>query len=273
MPFRAALSGLNAASSDLRVIGHNIANTSTVGFKKSRAEFADVYAVSNLGVAANAIGSGVRVSNVAQQFTQGNVEFTDNNLDLAINGSGFFILSDSGSTAYTRAGTFSVDRDGYIVNNQSQRLQAFQADAGGNITGAVGDLQLNTSDIAPAATTQVDLNLNLDSRETVPVAAFAPTDPTSYNKSTSLSVYDSLGNPMLATMYYVKDAAVNTWNVYTYVTEPDGTTTEMVPTGGSPAQLTFDSFGDLTSVTSPVAGNPLAIDYNALPVGTGAVPL
>ena len=122
MAFDTAVSGINAATADLGVIGNNIANSSTTGFKTSRAEFADVYATSLLGAGGNAIGKGVALSGVTQEFTQGNISFTDNALDLAINGNGFFLLSDDGAAAYTRAGTFQVDREGYIVTNQSQRL-------------------------------------------------------------------------------------------------------------------------------------------------------
>ena len=168
MSFRTALSGLNASSAELQVIGNNVANASTTGFKESRAEFADIFATSNLGVTANAIGTGVRVSSVAQQFTQGNVEFTDNNLDLAISGQGFFILNDNGVNAYSRAGAFGVDRNGYVVNSQQQQLTVFQADNSGNITGAMGPLQLDSSDIAPQATSTVDIRANLDASAAVP---------------------------------------------------------------------------------------------------------
>ncbi|MGE0082377.1 MAG: flagellar hook-basal body complex protein, partial [Thiohalomonadaceae bacterium] len=122
MSFQTALSGLTAASGNLNVTGHNIANASTTGFKYSRAEFADVYAVSFGGVAKTATGSGVRLANVAQQFTQGNVDFTDNNLDLAISGEGFYMMSDNGSRVYSRAGNFSLDREGYVVNAHGHRL-------------------------------------------------------------------------------------------------------------------------------------------------------
>ena len=145
MPFRIALSGLNAASAELKVIGNNVANASTTGFKESRAEFTDIFASSNLGVTANAIGSGVRVSSVSQQFSQGNIGFTDNNLDLAISGQGFFIMNDNGINAYTRAGALGVDRNGFVVNNQQQQLTIFEADQNGNITGATGPLQLDRS--------------------------------------------------------------------------------------------------------------------------------
>src|SRR5918998_1206301 len=152
MPFRLALSGLNAAQADLTVTANNIANTATAGFKGSRAEFAEMFSVSPQGVSNVAIGNGVRTSNVAQQFSQGNIDFTDNSLDLALSGQGFFVLSDGGATAYTRAGAFQVDRDGYIVNAQNQRLQAYPpTDAGTFNTGSLSDIQLVTSESAPNA--------------------------------------------------------------------------------------------------------------------------
>lgn len=185
MSFNTALSGLKAAAADLGVISNNIANASTNGFKQSRAEFADVYAVSSSGTSSNAIGSGVRLAAVSQQFTQGTISYTDNNLDLAINGDGFFVLEDNGSRLYSRAGSFQVDRDGYVVNNLSQRLIGFQADATGAITGAIGDMQLDTSNIQPNATQDVDVSVNVDSAATVPgnplsisvVAISIPTQP------------------------------------------------------------------------------------------------
>src|SRR5262245_27409527 len=125
MPFRLALSGLNAAQADLTVTAHNIANTATTGFKGSRAEFAEMFSVSPQGVSNLAIGNGVRTSNVAQQFAQGNIDFTNNSLDLAVSGQGFFVLNDAGAQAYTRAGAFQIDRDGFLVNAQSQRLQVY----------------------------------------------------------------------------------------------------------------------------------------------------
>jgi len=258
MPFRTALSGLNAASAELQVIGNNVANASTTGFKESRAEFADIFATSNLGVTANAIGTGVRVSSVSQQFTQGNIGFTDNNLDLAISGQGFFIMNDNGINAYTRAGALGVDRDGYVVNNQQQQLTIFQADLNGNITGATGPLQLDRSDIAPAATTLIDVQANLDASATpVPAATvFSPSDATSYTNSTSLTIYDSLGSPHLNTMYFRKTAD-NTWDVFQYV---DGVQVN----AGAPAgdTITFDSTGGITG------GSPVGISFT--PTGGAA---
>jgi len=128
MPFKVAISGLRASQTELNVIGNNVANVGTTGFKSSRAEFEDVYTLSNLGVAANSPGRGVNTSRIAQQFTQGNITFTDNNLDLAVSGQGFFMVDDAGTTMYTREGAFSVDREGFVVNANNQRLIIFGAD-------------------------------------------------------------------------------------------------------------------------------------------------
>jgi flagellar hook protein FlgE len=260
MSFRTALSGLNSASADLGVISNNIANSSSTGFKSSRTEFADIYAASNIGTASNAIGSGVRLASVAQQFAQGNVAFTNNALDLAINGQGFFRLSDNGTIVYSRAGAFSVDRSGYIVNGANQRLTAFQADTLGNITGAIGDLKLTTSDIAPKTTTTVNVGLNLNAAAAIPTAAFSPSDATSYNNSTSLTIYDSLGTSHLATMYYRKTAA-NTWATYLYV---DGTLVD------GPDTLGFSTSGALATINT-VAVPPTTITSPSFtPSGGGA---
>ncbi len=277
MPFRIALSGLNSASDELRVVGNNIANASTNGFKKSRAEFADIYPATNLGTATNAIGSGVKVANIAQQFTQGNVSFTDNNLDLAISGQGFFRLNDGGTYVYTRAGAFGVDDDGYVVNSSSQRLTAYQADSNGNITGALDDLQLDTSDISPSASTLLTGVANLNANADIISATFDRTDPTTYNNSTSLTAYDALGNSVVTTMYFKKSAA-NTWKMHTWLSYTDsaGTTTntEVLPTGltaGNGATLTFSSStGALSSVSPAVGTSTSRVDLQAVSPGTGA---
>lgn len=167
MAFNIGLSGLRAASVDLDVTGNNIANASTVGFKSSKAQFGDLYASGFLSSGTNPIGGGVRVQNVAQQFGQGNISFTDNGLDLAINGDGFFILNNGGETRYSRAGQFGVDLDGYITNNQNMRVQGYLADGDGNLSGIRGDLQIDTSNLSPRRTTGVESEFNLDSREQV----------------------------------------------------------------------------------------------------------
>jgi flagellar hook protein FlgE len=270
MSFNTALSGLRAANQDLSVSGNNIANASTVGFKRSRAEFGDVYANSLVG-GNNAAGSGVLVTDVAQQFTQGNISFTDNALDLAINGQGFFILSDGGATAYTRAGTMGLDESGYIVANGGARLQGYPATAQGVIqTGVLNDLQIQTQSLSPNLTQAIDVQLNVDSRETVPaIPAFDPTDPDSFNASTSVTVYDSLGNPHVMSQYFVKTAN-NTWDMNIQIDGNDvGTPTDTGIGGGSFSlasyQLSFNSDGNLANFSRR--------DFNAAGVFQGLTPV
>jgi flagellar hook protein FlgE len=167
MAFNTGLSGLRAAQVDLDVTGNNIANASTVGFKSSRAQFGDLYANGFLSSGSNPIGDGVTVQDVQQQFGQGNISFTDNGLDMAIDGDGFFVLSDGGETRYSRAGEFGIDKEGFVVNNQNMKVQGFTADDDGNISGVRGDLRIETANLAPRRTTNLETDLNLDSRESV----------------------------------------------------------------------------------------------------------
>lgn len=167
MPFNVALSGLRVSSTDLEVTGNNIANASTVGFKRSRAEFGDIYANGFISGGAANVGDGVTVQNIRQEFSQGNVSFTDSGLDLAITGNGFFVLSDGGEAKFSRAGQFGIDRDGYLVNNTGMRVQGFQADDEGTVSGVLGDLVVETSDLSPRQTTDVETLLNLNSSEDV----------------------------------------------------------------------------------------------------------
>lgn len=170
MSFNISLSGLNAASSELSVTSNNIANVGTVGFKESRAEFADIYASSTLGNSSSTIGSGVLLSSVSQQFAQGNLEFTQNSLDLAISGEGFFVLSPDAASSdvfYSRAGAFQVDNSGYVVNSNGDVLQAFPVDANGDPTStslsSTTGIQVPDSVSTPQATTNINLNVSLPS--------------------------------------------------------------------------------------------------------------
>ncbi|MFT7560571.1 MAG: flagellar hook protein FlgE [Flavobacteriales bacterium] len=167
MPFNIALSGIRAASTELEITGNNIANASTTGFKGSRAEFGDVYATSVLGGGGGQAGAGVQVQDVTQRFTQGNVTFTENELDMAINGNGFFVVSQGGDTLFTRAGSFGLDDQGNVVTNTNARLQGFTADSSGDIGGIRGDIGLQTSNLSPRQTTGVESVLNLDSTNPV----------------------------------------------------------------------------------------------------------
>ncbi len=262
MTFRIALSGLNAAQTDLSVTGNNIANASTTGFKSSRAEFSDVYAVAFEGISSIATGNGVSVAAVSQNFTQGNIDFTERNLDLSVRGQGMFVLSNASGQEYSRAGAFHVDREGYVVNQGAQKLQVFPAVQGGGFnTGTLSDLRLLTSDGPPQATSSITANINLSSADSPPATVpFSPTDASSFNNSTSTVIYDSLGTPHTSTLYYVKTATANQWDTYQYV---DG---NVVPSGGaSPITMTFNSDGSINGPTN--------IIYDAVPSGTGADPI
>ena len=167
MGFQQGLAGLNAAARNLDVIGNNVANSGTVGFKSARAEFADVYATSVYGAGTASPGIGVSVSDLAQQFTQGDLATSTNALDIAINGGGFYRLSNNGAISYSRNGQFKLDKEGYIVNAQSMRLTGYPAGANGAVNAGVPvDLRLDTSDIAPRATTTARIGVALNASAT-----------------------------------------------------------------------------------------------------------
>lgn len=270
MPFRIGLSGLNAAAADLEVTGNNIANTGTVGFKESRAEFADVFAQAYGGISKTAIGSGVRLAATTQQFSQGNLEYTENSLDLGINGEGFFVLEDADGISYTRAGAYQVDRNGYVVNSEGQRLQVYPPITEGTTetmfdNGNLSDLQLEFGDNPPQATTDISTTLNLrsdavyipdpeDTGDPPAMVEFDHTDPSTYNYSSSITVYDSLGTPRTMTLYFQKTETELEWNVYA---ELDGWN------GDSPNTLEgqtvlFDSNGQL----APGQADVLDFDFD-----------
>ena len=167
MAFNIGLSGIRAASTDLEVRGNNISNASTTGFKHSRAEFSDVYTTTLLGTGVQPVGSGVMVDNVRQQFSQGNISGTENSLDMAIDGNGFFVLSDRGSVSYTRSGIFSLDKDGYVVANNGSRLQGYEANANGVVNGVLGDIRIEIANQPPRLTSLVSAIVNLDAGENV----------------------------------------------------------------------------------------------------------
>jgi flagellar hook protein FlgE len=269
MSFQQGLSGLNATSKSLEVIGNNIANAATFGFKSARAEFSDVYAAALNGAGTNAIGIGVSLSAVSQQFTQGNIYTTDNPMDLAINGAGFLQVTDGNSpVTYTRNGQFKIDRDGYIVNNSLQRLLGYPASGAGVIQpGTAVPLQLPTSGINPQVTGNVSLEMNLDSRQ----AATAPTagpainfsDPGTYNNATSMTVYDAKGQDIALT-YYFQKAGTDTWNVFVTA---NGVT--VGGTAGAPTPVTTINFAADGSAPISPAG-PVGLDIPASTNASGA---
>jgi len=274
MPFRTALSGLNASSAELRVIGNNVANASTTGFKKSRTEFQDIYATASLGAASNTIGSGVKIGGITQQFSQGNVSFTDNNLDIAISGQGFFQMNDNGVTAYSRNGTFGIDRNGFIVNSQNQRLNGYIADSSGNVTGAIADIQLNTAAIAPQATSTVDLGVNLNASASIAVAPVPSSvftlgsvgaNPVLDTGDSPIAIatgnlIDTYGQTVAGANVQFTSTGGNNWNVT--MTGISGTSTTAAITVGTTgtATLTWDPDG----AGGAQVGTPITVDVSAV---------
>jgi len=261
MGFEQALSGLTAASQNLDTIGNNIANASTIGFKDVRAEFADVYAASLGGATATQIGIGTAVAAIAPQFTQGNITTTGNPLDVAINGGGFFREVKNGITSYSRDGQFSLDANGYIVNTGGAQVTGYPASATGTITSAPPvPLQLSQAPVPPSATKTASLSLNLNAGATLPqTTPFSAGDPTTYNSSTSLTVYDSQGNSHTVSTYFVKTAN-DAWDVYA--------TGDTLPLNGGAKvlSLAFNTSGALTTTPATATLN--------VPVNTAAtVPL
>ena len=226
MSFNIALSGLGAAQKDLDTTANNIANVNTVGFKESRAEFGDVYASSLLSAGKTKVGDGVLTQEVSQQFSQGSLKFTNNSLDLAITGNGFFATKQDPSSndlSYTRAGQFKLNKDNFVVNSAGEHLLAFPVNNDGTSSSTAlstaNPLRIPDSSGAPKATTEVKLKMNLPANaDPKDIALFNPTDSTTYNSSTSVTVYDSLGTSHTMTYYFVKDSAnPNQWLMATYV--------------------------------------------------------
>ena len=258
-----AVSGLSTYGNAMSVIGNNIANIGTVGFKSSRASFADLVSASlGGGSGTGQVGLGVFLNDVQTSFTQGSLSNTGNTLDLAIDGDGFFQLADNtGTASYSRAGQFEVNNLGEIVDPSGRFLQGYQASPTGIILGTVGNITLSTATIAPQATSTATVEANLNSASTVPVAAFNVADPTTYNFSNGITVYDTLGAQHQLRLYYVKAAAANTWNLHSQI---DG--------GATTAQtdLAFNSSGVLTgggaqTFSLPIAGGaatPLTVAMN-----------
>jgi flagellar hook protein FlgE len=267
MSFGIALSGLDAAQSNLNVTANNIANSATTGFKSSNANFAELFAVSPQGVSDTQIGNGVQLQQVEQQFSQGDIQTTGNSLDLALSGNGFFTVSSGGSDQYTRAGSFQTNANGDVVNAAGQNLQVYAPTANGSFnTTSLTNLVIPTGDSAPAATTTASLAFNLPASSAAPTATpFDPTNADSYNQSTSMTVYDSLGAAHTASFYFVNTGA-GTWNAYEYV---DGNAVNTTPVA-----LTYSNSGALTGVTDAAGGtDPTAISFGTYAPTTGAAPL
>ena len=276
MSFMQGLSGLSAASQNLEVIGNNVANASTYGAKSSRAEFATVYASALSGAGANSIGIGVNLSAVAQLYTQGSITTTSNPMDLAINGPGFFQVSDGLNIEYTRNGQFSVDKEGYIVNNQKQKLIGYPANAQGIVQpGQGGPIQLPTASVAPAATAKTAIEMNLDARAATTLPASGAqidfADPTTYNNATSQTVYDAKGQD-LALTYYFQKAGTDSWNVYVAANGKSVLDNAATPPVPRPVTtITFPSNGG--TPTAPVGAVSFDVPATTNAAGAATLPI
>lgn len=276
-----AVSGLSANGTSLSVIGDNIANLNTIGFKKSRATFGDVLAGT---VGELQIGRGVLVSSVSPTFIQGSFESSSNALDLGIEGDGFFIVNDGGAKFYTRAGNFSLDKDGNIVTPDGLILQGYLADTAGNITGTIENLRIESRQSLARATTNATIALNLDSVSAVPASPFTldgngdgtNNDPANYNFSHTITVYDSQGGAHQVSLYFVKTGD-NAWTAH-YVHQDSANPTQLVVAGTQ--TLTFDLNGALINDNSgtainfnfgaAVAAQSISFNYGT---GTGETPV
>jgi len=301
MSFNIALSGLNAAQKDLDVTSNNIANVNTVGFKESRAEFVDVYAASLLASGKTKVGDGVLTADVAQQFSQGSIQFTNNALDLAVTGNGFFAtVPELGSleTSYTRAGQFKLNSDNFVVNSQGGHLLGFPVNPDGSSASVslstAEPIRIPTASGAPTKTSEVDVRMNLpagDSYIANSPGNFDPDDPLTFNNSTSVTIFDSLGDSHVMTYFFVKDDPAvnpNEWLLFAAVDgkvinleDPNGTAVAdgrvggavsgpLQPTGGViGARLRFDPSGDFIAQFPPLADGGIITEAftNHLPNG------
>jgi flagellar hook protein FlgE len=274
MSFQQGLSGLNAASKNLEVIGNNVANSNTYGEKASRTEFADMYAAAMTGSSGSAVqaGIGVQVATVSQQFNQGNITPTGNPLDLAINGNGFFQTQDaSNQTQYTRNGQFKVSNAGNIINDQGNKLLGYPADAQGNVVqGAAQPLQLPTGGIDPQQTTKSTMEFNLDARDAVTTPVSGPaidfTNQKTYNNATSVTMFDAKGQDV-AVSYYFQKTGTDQYDVYATA---NGAT--VGGTAGAPSPVASLQYStDGSTLVSPAG--PITLDIPASTNAAGAATL
>ena len=289
MSFYTSLTGLNGAQADIAAISNNVANVGTTGFKLSRAQFGDIFATSPLQNASGAVGSGTILKKVQQQFTQGNISASQNSLDMAISGQGFFALKPSltsTQTVYTRNGNFSVNNNRYVVDTQGQYLQVFPVNSDGSViaTGASSakNLQLPSTSGLPNATASIQLGLNLPAdANIIPTSStysaanpykFDRTNPATYNQSTSITIYDSLGNPTIATIYYYKStnatSAVpnNRWQTHVFVGDKEVDPSLITSKDDQSRTLYVNKFGQTTTDptsfdSSFVANQPSPLYY------------
>lgn len=266
MGFSTSISGIDAAQERMSVISNNIVNAGTVGFKKGEAQFGDLFSAALQDTGASA-GTGVELTRIRSDFTQGEFQFTSSDLDLAIDGSGLFLLKgNDGTTEFTRAGSFQADNNGFIVSDGGLRVQGYQADANGVVLPVLGDLRIDTGLLNQKQTDQISFEGNIDSRVVAPENAFSIDDPTSFNTTSTTTIYDSAGNAHELALYFVRDAAAeNTFNVFVAIDDvvQPGTTSLAFDTAGlltaeSPTELAIDGYtpgnAEVMNMTVNLAG-------------------
>lgn len=276
MSFQHGLSGLSVSSTNLDVIGNNVANSNTVGYKESQAQFTDIYANSLAGSGGSQIGIGARVATVAQGFNQGGITPTSNPLDVAINGQGFFRMNDGGVTSYSRNGQFLMDAKGFLVNANGANVTGYMADQEGIVVASqLTNINLTSSDIAPKATTKYDLGFNLNSNSIPPTSDpstlmdFDVRNPRTYNSTTSGEIFDSLGNSHVLSVYFQKTLTPGEWNIFTTVDgKIDDTTGLPLDVTLAETSLTFDNNGKLTAPAVPFN---IDVDLSSINPAQGAL--
>lgn len=271
MSLNTELMGINAAQTSIDTIGNNIANMNTEGFKGSKMEFADLIGTSLEGTSGNTLtpGQGVVASNLSQLFTEGTISQTGNPLDLAINGQGFFQMQTDQGIEYTRAGSFQVNTNGFVIDPAGNKLMGYTTAGSGAALGAVGDLQVSRSTLPATATSTLGLNVTLPTTDTAIAAAFNPSNASTYDESTATTVYDSVGTGYTLTSYFTRVSGSGTpdkWQVDWQLTNSAGTALA----SGTGPRLTFSSAGALTGATSG-AGTTVSVPTAKLP--DGASPL
>lgn len=281
MSFYTSLTGLNAATTELAVTSNNIANAGTSGFKRSTADFGDIFATSPLQKASSVVGAGVSLKEVVQEFSQGNIEFSANSLDLAITGDGFFALQTSdGTSVYTRNGGFMLNEQNQMVNAAGQALMSLPVDSTNkaDFSEPLTAMAIPRSTVSEfAATTEVELGLNLPSQSEPISAVFNPNKPETYHKTTSFTVYGASGSSHLSTVYYVKTASAtaddpfNKWQTYVYIDDQavDPALVQASDSGGD--QFFVNKYGEIKTSSELQALQRTSADSAQFLITTGTV--